>query len=223
MNSTHHKNAHIELETLEDRAVPAAISMAHFDGQDILMIQGSSAADKVEVSYFYGWTKTVDTTHGTSIKYFRGVDRIFATLGEGNDKFINNTTIRSQVYGEGGTDFLTGGNGYDYLNGGSGTDYLDGRGGTDVLFGGSGNDYLDGGSGTDYLYGGSGYDRAWGGGTSHWDYLASDNEYRNHGEVSVELLVKPLRAAVDLGMIHAAPWSTNNVIVGDTSLNPLTL
>jgi len=56
---------------------------------------------------------------------------------EGNDTFINNTSISSTAYGGAGNDYLQGGTGTDHLYGGSGSDTLKGGGGTDEIFTGT--------------------------------------------------------------------------------------
>lgn len=76
----------------------------------------------------------------------------------GHDEVVNNTGIRSYIYGGSGNDVLTGGSGIDYLYGEAGNDTLDGNAGVDRLYGGDGNDLLFGGSGNDYLYGQGGHD-----------------------------------------------------------------
>jgi Ca2+-binding RTX toxin-like protein len=62
------------------------------------------------------------------------------------------------VFGQGGSDTITGGAGRDQLCGGSGNDRLHGRGEINELNGGSGNDDLYGGPDIDYLYGADGDD-----------------------------------------------------------------
>ncbi len=60
----------------------------------------------------------------------------------GNDRFDNQTSIRSEADGGLGNDILLGGYGNDHLYGGDGGDYLDGRTGNDYLYGMSGNDIV---------------------------------------------------------------------------------
>jgi trimeric autotransporter adhesin len=71
------------------------------------------------------------------------------------------------LYGNNGSDWLYGGNDEDTLYGGAGSDYLEGNAGNDSLNGGTGNDSLYGGSGNDELDGGEGIDFLAGG--SGWD------------------------------------------------------
>ena len=63
------------------------------------------------------------------------------------------------LFGEGGSDVLTGSDAVDGLVGGAGKDMMSGGAGADDLYGGTGNDSLNGGAGSDYLEGGAGRDR----------------------------------------------------------------
>ena len=56
---------------------------------------------------------------------------------EGDDTFINSTSLPSTAYGGAGNDYLRGGTGNDQLYGGSGNDTLLGGGGTDALYKGT--------------------------------------------------------------------------------------
>ncbi len=181
--------------------------MLHFDGLNILMIQGSSANDRVEVRDVGSYIRVQDTTTAyTTNRYFResSVDLIFFSGGYGYDFFNNNTAIPCEAYGDGGVDYLYGGSGADMLDGGAGSDWLYGRGGNDVLRGGASSDWLYGGDHNDRLYGGEGHDRLFGEAGNDWlageggndrisgganydrayggamsDTILSDNEYRN--------------------------------------------
>jgi Ca2+-binding RTX toxin-like protein len=62
------------------------------------------------------------------------------------------------LHGNGGKDFLRGGDRADVLRGGGGADTLSGLYGADTLFGSSGDDVLRGGFGLDELRGGTGDD-----------------------------------------------------------------
>lgn len=110
------------------------------------------------------------------------------------------------MYGNGGSDSLTGGDGNDILYGNRGTDILSGdwgddtlyggqndgpedsggvqRFGADSLFGGGGNDVLYGNHGGDVLFGGIGSDTLYGGqdadtlygGAQHGDWFTYDED-----------------------------------------------
>ena len=67
-------------------------------------------------------------------------------------------TSELAIYGQGGSDQITGGEGSDQLCGGSGNDRIWGRNGMNELNGGIGNDDLYGGPDIDWLYGADGDD-----------------------------------------------------------------
>ena len=73
------------------------------------------------------------------------VIHIFASLGGGDDTFINLSSVSCTVYGDDGSDLLHGGTSADSLYGGAGGD---------TIFGGFGSDYVSGGSQSDVLCGG---------------------------------------------------------------------
>ena len=55
-------------------------------------------------------------------------------LSEGNDTFIGTDgTVNGKIFGNGGTDVITGGNGRDVIDGGEGLDVLSGGAGSDVF------------------------------------------------------------------------------------------
>jgi Ca2+-binding RTX toxin-like protein len=74
-----------------------------------------------------------------------------AYLGGGDDTFTAPDDGGWIVYGEAGSDHLTGGAGADTFFGGPGADTLTGAGGNDRLDGGTGDDTIDGGTGEDLL------------------------------------------------------------------------
>ncbi len=133
-----------------------------------VVIQGSSAADRIGVAQHPVYRNVLVADSGTEVKYFQlasvrkieifglaGKDRItidssllgleipvYANGGSGNDRI---TTLD-------GKDTLVGGNGSDILIAGDGTDLINGAKGNDVLIGGFGADLLYGGDGNDKLY-----------------------------------------------------------------------
>jgi Ca2+-binding RTX toxin-like protein len=58
----------------------------------------------------------------------------------GADQIVNGTNIRAKLFGEGGGDWIKGGDGVDLIDGGADADYLVGGRGNDVLTGGTGSD-----------------------------------------------------------------------------------
>ncbi|MEZ6121943.1 MAG: hypothetical protein R3C49_02065 [Planctomycetaceae bacterium] len=85
--------------------------------------------------------------------------------GSAADTFVNNYSVPTEAWGNGGDDYLEGANADDVLLGGDGRDTLKGYGGNDRLYGGDGVDKLYGMDGNDSLYGGgsTSADQLWGG------------------------------------------------------------
>ena len=92
------------------------------------------------------------------------INRIFASLGAGNDIFamqsglemlvsVDGGTGNDFLQGSGGNDTLIGGDGADHLRGGAGNDIVGGGDGDDVIswFAGDGSDSIDGGGANDLL------------------------------------------------------------------------
>ena len=74
----------------------------------------------------------------------------------------------TQLYGEGGDDYIYGGADRDWLFGGDNNDHLFGEGGPDEMYGDSGDDELYGGESNDLLDGGPGMDILVGGEGADW-------------------------------------------------------
>ncbi|WIM96283.1 calcium-binding protein [Actinoplanes oblitus] len=155
-----------------------------------------------------GRTVTIDDKY--AIKPGKGCKRVDSTkvrctteepttalwvyLGTKSDRFVNKTSIRSDVSGGSGNDVITGGSDHDIIHGDTGNDVINGGYGTDEIYAEGGNDRVDGGSGKDWLDGGTGNDKVYGGtygdyvqgglgndlvdGGSGNDYLAGENEDR---------------------------------------------
>jgi hypothetical protein len=85
-----------------------------------------------------------------------------ATLGAGEDRFVNATPLPVELFGEGENDTLVGGPAGDRLDGGPGDDALSGSAGDDELETGPGNDAVKGGLGDDALTGSDGNDDLFG-------------------------------------------------------------
>jgi Ca2+-binding RTX toxin-like protein len=102
--------------------------------------------------------------------------------GTDNGDWIAASGVKSaEIHGNGGNDFLFGGDTFgDTLYGDGGNDYLYGYGGNDLLLGGNGDDLLNGGAGNDTLRGGWGTDTLYGGaGNDQFLFdLAQDVSYR---------------------------------------------
>ncbi|HEY6888575.1 MAG TPA: hypothetical protein VI300_12365, partial [Solirubrobacter sp.] len=93
------------------------------------------------------------------VRCAQAATRPTAYLGGGDDTFAAPADGGWIVYGEGGSDHLTGGAGADTFFGGPGADTLIGAGGNDRLDGGTGDDVLRMAPG-DVVVGGSGVDTA---------------------------------------------------------------
>ena len=115
---------------------------------------------------------------------------------QGNDKFKNETFVRSTVDGGDGDDYLVGGTNVDRIVGGAGNDTIFGEpsrsrfGSSDHLSGGSGNDSIIGFAGNDTIFGGHG-DDSLSGGAGH------DRIYGDYG-------------------VRDTPWDGRDVIKGGT-------
>lgn len=167
------------LEALDRRDVPAGfgVSFNVIAGQGVIQIDGQPFGTDARVSELPGlpgttaddlYKVTLDTPGGVPLgsilvaKYLPGgapkVHRIEYKGGDGHDRFVNDTGLRSVGFGGNGNDIMVGGSAVDVFDGGMGVDRLYGRGGNDVLKGGGDADLLDGGAGNDRLYGGRGDD-----------------------------------------------------------------
>ena len=146
------------------QATPPRASAAVVD--DVLVISGTNAADRITVNFTALDSVVVDlghhhvrrfdprTFHSASV-HLRAGDDDFRTLSGGLLADVP-LTLRSGA----GDDTAVGGAANDVLEGGSGEDFLLGGAGTDLLYGGRGADFLNGGVGTDTELLGSGNDTA---------------------------------------------------------------
>ena len=121
-------------------------------------IYGTDKVDRVIVSYKNGGLRIQRDEQAYWFEHASQIEQIVFGGGAGNDRFENQTSIASRVYGGQGNDTLIGGGGGDRLDGGDGHDKLYGQQGADYLIGGSGNDLMEGGGGSDKLYGQDGND-----------------------------------------------------------------
>ena len=155
----------LTLENLEDRLVPAGVSVTNTFG--LIIIDGTNGADTVTVDQVqmsgHQPARLIVTANGVATVFDisrspgRGQTSIHGIIfngNDGNDIFVNNTWFACTADGGNGNDYLYGGKGQDTLNGNAGDDYLYGGIGNDKLFGGTGRDYLFGQEGDDLLDGG---------------------------------------------------------------------
>ncbi len=143
-----------QLENLEARRVPAAVSLSH----GVLTINGTDAADTAVVTQAHGRI-TVQLSGGvTEVDSFKKSDvrLIVFNGGAGDDVFVNLTSVRALALGGPGNDVLIGGTNNDILIGGPGNDVIIGRAGNDVLEGDDGNDLLMDDRGRDVIMPGPG-------------------------------------------------------------------
>lgn len=118
---------------------------------------------------------------------FSGNDRnnLVIRAGNGNDNIWvdENVTVNLRLEGEGGDDFIRGGQGNDKIEGGAGNDRLHGSGGDDYINGSLGEDIVYGDDGNDVIYGGDDNDKLYGNAGN--DYLegskGDDEIYGNDG------------------------------------------
>ncbi len=157
----------LDLETLEEREVPAGITY----NSGIVYINGSTGNDtamiKLDTSTMFPQLKvTLSHNYGTDsmslTTLFAPISKIVFDGGNGNDIVFNHTGYRLYADGGIGNDFLVGGSGNDTLNGSFDDDYIYGGIGNDSLIGGPGHDYLSGYTGNDTLQGNMGNDRLYG-------------------------------------------------------------
>lgn len=78
--------------------------------------------------------------------------------GDTGSETITGSDSADYIYGLAGADILNGGLGNDYVYGGDDGDLINGNDGNDRLYGEAGVDTINGGAGTDYIYGGAGAD-----------------------------------------------------------------
>ncbi|HQR08738.1 MAG TPA: hypothetical protein PLN21_18070 [Gemmatales bacterium] len=95
-----------------------------------------------------------------------GINKVTINGGSGADKITVDLAMTTYIYGNGGKDFITGGQGINWIYGGDGDDTLIGNGKANHIYGGYGNDTILGGDGPNYLFGDGDIDDIWGGGNN---------------------------------------------------------
>ncbi len=120
------------LERLEKRDTPAAVS---FGFRGALLVQGDASAELIQVSQADADSVIVD---GVT---YDGVRSVSVFAGGGDDVILVDPamTLKAELYGGEGNDYLRGGAGNDYLDGGHGDDTFVGGAGFDKAF-----DFADG-------------------------------------------------------------------------------
>jgi len=183
----HARETVLRLEALEERQLMAAdvsfasgtLKIVGDDNANAAWVDvvGNNFQVKVQTTASNGSTSTITKQYASS-----QVKSIEFYGYAGNDKFYNNTNVRSIGYGGAGDDYFSGGSvddwfygdlrysgdtanpaGKDTFYGNNGNDYIYAGAGADSIYGGAGDDILDAGAGADYLNGGTGKDTFYGG------------------------------------------------------------
>ncbi len=179
------RRSQLTVESLSDRIVPATGILRSSLG--IVTIEGTTGNDQSNISVS-GSDITV-SLNNISVSFpmskVRGL--IFKGLN-GDDTFINNSSITSKAFGGNGNDTLVGGTATDQFFGGSGNDLLIGNSGNDSMSGESGDDRLSGSSGNDSLKGGSGSDDL-NGGSGNDSLYGEDGDDRLTGDIGSDRVV----------------------------------
>jgi Ca2+-binding RTX toxin-like protein len=123
----------------------AQVTVAHFDANDLLGVNGSDGNDTISAATM--------KANSVQLSMYGGDGRDVVTGSAGGDT----------LDGGSGADILRGGGGSDQLHGGQHNDRLEGGAGKDILIGSSGDDKLLGGLGEDSLLGDQGNDTITGG------------------------------------------------------------
>jgi hypothetical protein len=158
----------VPFERLEGRRL-FAVTAQFEPGSGVLTVSGDALGNTILVSRDAAGALLVN---GGAVAVAGGTPAVANTslvqvFGQGGNDVItlsetNGALPRSNLFGGGDDDVLTGGSGSDQLFGQAGNDTLLGKGGADQLFGGSENDTLTGGDGDDQVSGETGDDRmAW--------------------------------------------------------------
>jgi Ca2+-binding RTX toxin-like protein len=138
----------------------------------VLTVEGTAGPDEIEVQIRADEPNVVKVEIN-NLNFERefdraSVQRIVVNAFAGNDsveigKDDEPVSIRAEINGGTGNDFLDGGASGDIIRGEGGNDNIDGEGGNDRVFGNAGNDSIEGSGGNDTLSGGSGHDTLQGG------------------------------------------------------------
>ena len=123
----------------------------------VLRITGADGNDEVTITesgenlvVVSGSVETIIPRDDVSSYLFRG--------GNGDDVFVNDSSLSGTAIGDNGDDILIGGTGVDFLRGNDGNDILQGGDGDDNITGGDGDDIISGDAGDDVIRGNNGID-----------------------------------------------------------------
>lgn len=159
MASNERSKARVNVERLEGREVPAGGILL---SAGVVTIEGTAGADVAHVVQ-HGNKVVIDLTTpdgATVVRTFKRsqVRRVVFQGGDGNDTFINRSTVKATAVGGNGSDFFQAGRSGDTLIGGSGNNTLIGGSGPDKLVGGPHDDVIIAGKSRAEITGGGGHD-----------------------------------------------------------------
>lgn len=157
------------------------------DGRSLLY---DTTHESVGIAEYGGVWVFVSSNDSGTVPFYESNESFITRWGSDASDMMSLGTWGGELNGEGGRDYLEGGNkddvilgggsddvlngndgddtilgntGADEINGGDGNDSLIGGNGSDVILGGRGADYLEGGFQNDDLHGGGGNDKLFGG------------------------------------------------------------
>jgi hypothetical protein len=149
------------LSTTSTQTVTVDADMMEADpftsGRTALVVAGTTGNDSIKI-YSEPGNRVKVVVDGTTLGTFAPTGHIIVDgIGSGNDSISLDPAIKipAVIYGNAGTDTLSGGGGNNILIAGSGKDTLVGGAGADILIGGPGKDVLTAGTGNDLLLGGN--------------------------------------------------------------------
>ena len=148
-------------EELPETNVPSLPSDIEIrDG--VLRITGSGGNDEVAITESGGNLVVVSGGVESIISRSDVISYLFRG-GNGDDVFVNNSSLSGTAIGDNGDDILIGGTGRDFLRGNDGNDTLQAGDGDDNITGGDGDDTISGDAGNDVVRGNDGNDTLNGG------------------------------------------------------------
>ncbi len=157
----------LQLETLEDRTMPAGLSVSLIGS--VLQVVGTPGADNISVTLRSGRL----TVAGVAGSFDRNAVSRIDVFGQGGDDaislapvspFDNPILLPSRIFTGFGRTTIQGGDGPDSIQGGDGADQIFGNGGDDTILAFVGNDTISGGNGNNRILAGLGDDVVGGGG-----------------------------------------------------------
>jgi len=157
-----HRRTNDNYANLESKQLLAGIVYSPQTGE--VLIGGTTQADNALV--VENGNRITVTQQGFGSETFPIADvSLIRFVGlAGNDRFENQSSVRSFAFGQAGNDVLIGGSGDDRLIGNNGNDQIAGGGGDDFIVAGIGNDRVFAGEGNDRVLGIDGTNEIDGGG-----------------------------------------------------------